>query len=375
MRISRSKRPCPTTQRRGKPCAPEKVLGKRHTETLVRAEPSSSGQGLDKPVVCITMGYPAGIGPEIIVKSLASSTIRGLANFLIIGDEFVFKRAQRLCKKRFKYSLIKQASETDFRKSNILFLDLRNVSYHRFCFGRLCPPYGKASIEYIKEAVFLIKSKKADIVVTAPIHKHAAELSGFRYSGHTEYLAHLTDTKGYAMMLMGGPLKVVLVTTHLPIKEVSPKLKKQRIVNILGLTDRSLKQYFGISRPRIAVCGLNPHAGEAGTLGDEDERIIRPAVERARKKRIDAYGPLAADAVFYELYKGGYDCAVCMYHDQGLVALKMIARDKSVNVTLGLPFIRTSPGHGTALDIAAKGIASSQSMEEAIKTAVGMFKR
>lgn len=349
-------------------------LNRPHHSPQRRSKSSPWTQELDKPIVCITMGYPAGIGPEIIIRTMASPPIRRLAKFLIIGDEFVFKKAQRLCRGRLKYSLIKQASEVDFHKSNLLFLDLRNVSHNRFHFGRLCPSYGKASIEYVKEAVSLIKSKKADIIVTAPIHKHAAGLSGFRYSDHTEYLAHLTDTRDYAMMLMGGPLKVVLVTTHLPIKEVSHKLNMQRIVDILDLADRSLKQYFGIARPRIAVCGLNPHAGEGGTLGDEDDRIIAPAIERARDKSIDAYGPLAADAVFYKLYKGCYDCAICMYHDQGLVALKMIARDKSVNVTLGLPFIRTSPGHGTALDIAAKGIASSGSMKEAIKTAVGMFK-
>lgn len=327
-----------------------------------------------KPVVSITMGYPAGIGPEIISRALANPAIRRLANFLIVGDEIVFKKAQRLTGTNLNYRLIRQAAEITFRKNNILFLDLGNVRRHGFGFGRISSSYGKASIEYIREALSLIKSKEADIIVTAPIHKHCAELSGFKYSGHTEYLAASSDTRDYAMMLMGGSLKVVLVTTHLPLKEVSACLHKDRIVDILILTDRSLKKHFGIASPRIAVCGLNPHAGEGGTLGDEEKRIIQPAVEKARKKRIGAYGPLAADAVFYKLYKGSYDCAVCMYHDQGLVALKMIGRDESVNITLGLPFIRTSPGHGTALDIAAKGIASSESMEEAIKAAVRMFR-
>lgn len=346
---------------------------KPHPKTQRWSKSNPCTEGLDKPVVCITMGYPAGIGPEITAKALSSPKVKRLANFLIIGDEFVFKKAQGLCKKRLSYRLIRQAQEIVFRKGEILFLDLENVPPPEFHFGRLCPSYGQASIEYIKEGVSLIKSKKADALVTAPIHKQAAELSGFRYSGHTEYLAHLTDTRGYAMMLMGGGLKVVLVTTHLPIKEVSPSLRKQRIADILELTDRSLKQHFGIARPRIAVCGLNPHAGEGGMLGDEDKRIIAPAIKEARRKKIVAEGPLAADAVFYKLRKGDYDCAVCMYHDQGLVALKMIGRDESVNITLGLPFIRTSPGHGTALDIASKGIASSESMKEAIKTAVEMY--
>lgn len=353
MPISRSNRPCPDRRRRGK------------------TSPWLRRQG--KPIVCITMGYPAGIGPEIIIKALASPRIEGLANFLILGDEFVFKKAANLIRKRLSYQVIKPQTKINFSKKRILFLDLENVPHSGFHFGRVSESYGRASIEYIKEAVSLIRQKKADLLVTAPIHKHAAELSGFKYPGHTEYLARLFGTKDYAMMLIGGGLKVILVTTHLPIKEVSHRLKREEIVNLLGLTDRSLKRYFGIVRPRIAVCGLNPHAGEGGTLGDEEKRIIAPAIEKARKKRIDVYGPIAADVVFYQMYKGDYHAAICMYHDQGLVALKMLARDESVNITLGLPFIRTSPGHGTALDIAAEGIASPESMAEAIKTAVGMY--
>lgn len=318
-----------------------------------------------RPVVCVTMGYPAGIGPEIISKALASPEISRLANFLIIGDSSAFKS---------NYKAIRRGPEIDFSKEKILLFDLKNILHKKVHFGIISAAYGRASIEYISKAVSIIKKKKADLLVTAPIHKHAAQLSGFKYPGHTEYLAHLTNTKNYAMMLTGGPLKVILATTHLPIKAVSKKLKKKRIIDILTLADRSLRSNFKIKNPKITVCGLNPHAGEGGLLGDEEKNIITPAIDQAKKKKINATGPYPADAVFYDLYKGAFDAAICMYHDQGLVALKMIARDTSVNITLGLPIIRTSPGHGTALNIAGKNKASCDSMKEAIKTAVLMYK-
>ena len=318
-----------------------------------------------KPVVCITMGYPAGIGPEIISKALASPEIKRLANFLIIGDGSLFKS---------KYKAIHSLSEIDFTNSNVLLFDLENLTPKKVSFGAVSAAYGRASIEYISRAVSIIKKKRGDLLVTAPIHKHAAELSGFRFPGHTEYLAHLTKAKGYAMMLTGGPLKVILATTHLPIKDIPKKLKKKRIVDILTLANKSFKSDFRIKNPKIAVCGLNPHAGEDGLLGNEEKNIIAPAIKEAKRKKINATGPYPADAIFYDLYKRAYDAVVCMYHDQGLVALKMIARDTSVNITLGLPIIRTSPGHGTALNIAGKNKASCESMKEAIKTAVFMHK-
>jgi len=328
---------------------------------------------MDRPVVCITMGYPAGIGTEVISKALASPEIERIANFLIIGDEFAFKKALSVSKKTLRYKLIKGHNEIDFSKEGILFLDLQNILPAAFSFGVVSQSLGKASIDYVREAVAIIKKKKAHILVTAPIHKYAAELSGFKYPGHTEYLAHLAGVKEYAMMFISGVFKIVLVTIHLPLRDVSRVLKRKRIVTILKLTNLYLRRYFGIVKPRIAVCGLNPHAGENGMLGDEEKKIITPAITGLKENGMDIYGPVAADALFYDLYKGRYDAAICMYHDQGLVALKMIARDESVNITLGLPFIRTSPAHGTALDIAGKGSASGESMKRAIETAVGMY--
>ena len=327
----------------------------------------------NRPLACITMGYPAGIGPEVISETLASPRIRGLANFLIIGDEFVFRRALRLTGSRLSYRIIRCDNDIDFSTGKVLFFDLSSMPDKNFSFGKVSPAYGKASIAYINKAVSLIQAGRADLLITGPIHKHAAELSGFKYSGHTEYLAHLTKTKKYAMMLSSAPLNVILVTTHIPIKDVSSKLRSKDIVDKLSLGYYHLKRYYGTSKPRIAVCGLNPHAGEAGLIGNEEKRTIAPAVKLAKAKGLNVEGPLAADGLFYDLLKGSYDAVLCMYHDQGLVALKMLGRNKSVNITLGLPFIRTSPGHGTALEIAGQGQADPGSMKQAIIEAVKIY--
>ncbi len=324
------------------------------------------------------MGYPAGIGPEVISESLASPEIRRLANFLVIGDEAVFKKALKVTRKRFNYHKIQDKQEPDFSRSGILFLDLLEIQKSKFSFGKVVPEYGRASIRYIDKALAVIKHKKADALVTGPIHKRAAEMSGFKYSGHTEYLARKTGTKRYAMMLSAGSpapaagrLNVVLATTHIPIKKVASNLKQGKIRDKLFLADYHLRHYCGIRHPKIAVCGLNPHAGEDGIIGTEEKSVILPAIRTARAQGVNAAGPFAADGLFYNLLKGSHDAVLCMYHDQGLVALKMFGRNRSVNITLGLPFIRTSPGHGTALDIAGKGRADPGSMKHAIREAVG----
>lgn len=324
----------------------------------------------NKPTACITMGYPAGIGPEVIAESLASPKVKRLANFLIIGDEPVFKKALRLTGARLNYQALRSEKEIDFSSNSLLFLDMANAGCGRFSFGKVSAACGKASISYIDKALSLIKTGRFNALITAPIHKHAAKLSGFGYPGHTEYLAGAADAGKYAMMLAAGPLRVILATTHIPIKDVSRRLNTKDIFNKLVLASYYLKHYYRIGYPRIAVCGLNPHAGEGGSIGKEEKEVIIPAIRLAKAKRLNVKGPLAADGVFYSMFKGAYDAVLCMYHDQGLVALKMFGRDRAVNITLGLPFIRTSPGHGTALDIAGKAGANPQSMKEAIIEAV-----
>lgn len=227
---------------------------------------------------------------------------------------------------------------------------------------------GSACTGYIKKAVELALNRQVDGIVTAPISKEALKMVGVKWPGHTEMLADLTRTKDYAMMLAGGPLKVILVTIHTALRNVPDLITRQRVLKTIRLAKKACDM-LKIRNPRIAVAGLNPHAGEAGIFGDEEKKKIVPAMAKARKEGIPVSGPYPPDTIFHKAYKGEVDIIVCMYHDQGLIPLKMIAFDKGVNVTIGLPFVRTSPDHGTAYDIAWKGIADPSSMIEAIKLA------
>ena len=225
-------------------------------------------------------------------------------------------------------------------------------------------------MEYLACGISVLKGLNASSLVTAPINKASINKAGFNFEGHTEFLSHVTAAKHVTMMLAGGPLKVSLVTRHVPIKNVPGRITREKVVKTIEDTHRALKYFFNIPRPRIGVAGLNPHAGEGGLLGGEEKAKILPAVRSARKRlKGDLVGPLPSDTLFYKAYRGRLDAVVCMYHDQGLIPLKMIAFDKGVNLTVGLPFIRTSPDHGTGFDIAGKGKADPSSMTEAIKLA------
>lgn len=318
------------------------------------------------PRVAITFGDAVGIGPEIILKSLINPEIRKLAKFSVIGDYFVMKRVA---------DILKVSITRVFKNKNLEFINLGKIPEKGFRFGRLSPASGLAAIEYIKTAVRLIKDKKIDFLVTAPVNKQAINRGGFEFFGHTEYLARLTKTKNFAMMLVGGRLKVMPLTRHLPLREVSRRISTLGVYQAVKLANRSLEEYFNIKSPRIGVCSLNPHGGEGGVLGDEEEGLIKPAITKLIKEGLTVCGPLPADSLFYQAYKGKYDLIVSMYHDQGLVPLKMVAFNRGVNVTLGLPFIRTSPDHGSALDIAGCGNADFHSMTEAIKLAVWMWQK
>lgn len=318
------------------------------------------------PRLALTFGDAAGIGPEIILKSLAKLKVRKLAKFSVIGDYFVISSVAKM---------LKISISSLFKSENLNFINLGKIPQGNFRFGRLNPLCGRASIKYIEKAVGLIKDKKIDLLVTAPVNKQAINKGGKKFFGHTEYLARLTKTKNFAMMLTGGRLRVVPLTRHLPLKEVSRRITTLDIYQAVKLANRSLRKYFDIKSPRIGVCSLNPHAGEGGVFGDEEKKVIAPAVNKLVKEGLAVSGPLPADALFYQAYQGKYDLLLSMYHDQGLVPLKMIAFDRGVNVTLGLPFIRTSPDHGTAFDIAGLGIADPRSMIEAIKLAVWMWQK
>ena len=331
-------------------------------------------QSISKRInIGITAGDPCGIGPEIILKALAKIDVKDV-HFFIIGDYSVFKRV----KDRLKYRNIKTPHFTIIRSldnlskisKRISLIDLDIITKRKFCMGKAHKVCGYASVEYIKESVNLAKKGIINALVTAPINKKSIHLAGYKWPGHTELMAELTKTKKYAMMFIAGHIKVVLVTTHLPIKEVSNGLRSQDIYEKIRLSHMYLKRYFNIKKPLIGICGLNPHASDGGVFGDEEEKIILPAARKARKDKINVVGPESAESLFYKMYHKEIDIVICMYHDQGLVPIKMILRDKAVNLTLGLPFIRTSPSSGTAYDISPKFIASEASMMEAIKLAI-----
>ncbi len=312
-----------------------------------------------KPKIAITMGDPAGVGPELALKALASRRVKKIAEPFVIGDLALLKRIAR---------------QLELRPPKDC--EVLNLSALRAKDARPAHPTKESSvamISYIKEAAAMAMEGHADAIVTGPINKEAALLSGFTLPGHTEYLAKLTKTKDFAMMLGGSTLKVILVTIHEPIKKLPRLVTEERILKTIKITDKAFKKYYGLKKPRIAVCGLNPHAGEAGKFGKEDILSVTPAVKKARRIGIDAIGPLPSDTVFYRaVRKKDFDAVVCMYHDQGLIPLKLLHFEDGVNTTLGLPIIRTSVDHGTAYDIAGKGIASDKSMIAAIEAAAEM---
>lgn len=323
---------------------------------------------MKKPIIGITMGDAAGIGPEVIVKALNTPSIYEECLPVVIGDGKVLENS------KFKISFIKEIEDAKFEFGTVDCLDLNNIKLDELEIGKTNEVTGKASIEYIKKTVKLAQDSKIQAITTAPICKEAINKAGFNFPGHTELLAHLTHTRKYAMMFVSDVLKVVLVTIHIPLHKAVRVISEKKVLTTIGLTHYVLKDYFGIKKPKIGVAGLNPHAGEEGLFGREEEKEIAPAVEVAQRKGIDATGPYPPDTIFYRAIKGEFDVVVAMYHDQGLIPLKLLAFDSAVNVTIGLPIIRTSPDHGTAFDIAGKNMANPQSMIEAIKLAAKMVK-
>ncbi len=315
--------------------------------------------------LAITIGDPGGIGPEVAVKALGVVSAECLP--VVVGDQSVIEEALNTSAVSLKIRKITDAGEA-FPSSDVLWC-IDPCSLSAFRKGKPDGENGAASVGYIRKAVGLAMEKKVDGLVTAPISKEALKLAGYPWPGHTEMLGEFTGTREYAMMLVGGPLRVILVTIHTALKKVPGLITKEKVLETLRLSKKACDM-LGIERPRIAVAGLNPHAGEAGILGTEEKEEITPAIEAAKGMGIAAEGPYPPDVVFRKAYEGNVDLVVCMYHDQGLIPLKMIAFDKGVNATVGLPIIRTSPDHGTAYDIAWKGIADPSSMIEAMRLAI-----
>ena len=320
------------------------------------------------PIIAITMGDPAGIGPEIIAKALPMPDIYEVCRPLVLGDIGCLETASKGIGP-VSFQPISNPSEITARQGHIEVMPISELRAGSFLPGQPTRDGGKAMVDYILKAVELCVGRQVSAMVTCPISKELMHQAGYEFEGHTELLAHLTGTKDYVMMLAGERLRVSLVTVHCALAEVPRRLSEDLIVKTIGITYRSLERDFGIDKPRIAVAALNPHAGESGLFGNEDKTIIGPAVEAARESGLPVEGPFPADTIFYHASTGRYDAVVAMYHDQGLIALKLFHFSDAVNITLGLPIIRTSVDHGTAYDIAGKGVADPSSLIAAIKMA------
>ncbi|VBB07686.1 4-hydroxythreonine-4-phosphate dehydrogenase pdxa [Lucifera butyrica] len=324
-----------------------------------------------KPILGITMGDAAGIGPEIIAKALMDREIYTIARPVVIGDKKVMERAVEIAGAGLQCRAVDGPEAAGSEYGVIDIIDLSNLPAD-LPWGTIDARAGKAAYEYIEKAINYALKKEIHAVVTAPLNKEALNLGGHHFPGHTEILAQLGGVKNYAMMLVGGSLRVIHATTHVSLRNACDLIKKERVLRVIELADQALK-LLGIDRPRIAVAGLNPHSGEGGLFGREDMEEIAPAVELVRQKGIHAIGPIAPDTVFYRTaIKKQFDIVVVMYHDQGHIPIKLLGFENGVNVTVGLPFIRTSVDHGTAFDIAGKGIADSRSMTESLRLGAQM---
>ena len=318
------------------------------------------------PILGISMGDPAGVGPEIILKNLYLRDDSFIP--LLIGKMEVFEYySQRYDLNIDLYSITDVSEILDSQSVPVLEI-LPDDSVSVFP-GKPFSMGATAAMESVRKGALLALDKKIDALVTAPIYKKGVIEAGYDVQGHTDFLAKITDTDKYVMMLVGGGLRVSLVTIHIPLQKVFGQLTEQRILDVLEITHKGLLQ-LGIKRPRIAVCGLNPHAGEEGHIGTEERDIIAPAVLKALQKGIKATGVFPSDTVFWDTLQGQADAVVAMYHDQGLIPVKTLAFDRGVNATLGLPIIRTSPDHGTAFNIAGQNKANPKSMREAILLAL-----
>jgi 4-hydroxythreonine-4-phosphate dehydrogenase len=327
----------------------------------------------ERPIIGITMGDPCGIGPEVILRALARKSLRRSARFVLLGSSAILNEVAR------KFDL-----DASFLRpvkvfavgggERVTLVNLASLPRSLALRGEATAEGGRASIALVEQGIALAMNAQIDALVTAPINKRAVSMANLPWPGHTELLQARTGSRQAVMLMAGGGLRVALVTTHHALRDVSGLITKDRVLGVIRILNDALRDSFGIPKPRIAVCGLNPHAGEAGRFGDEEQRAIVPAVNAAEAEGIRCFGPIPADVVFRGAYgkSAKYDAVVAMYHDQGCIPVKLLAFESGVNVTLGLPIIRTSPDHGTAYDIVREGRADPRSMIAAVELAVRM---
>jgi len=321
-----------------------------------------------KPLLVITMGDAAGSGPEIIAKTLAESEISAVCRCVVIGDADTMRESLQITGVPGKVRAIEKITEALFKDGVIEVIDLHNIQLNKLKRGRVDPMAGRAAFEYIKLAAELALAGECDAIVTSAINKESLNKAGYHYDGHTQLLAELCGVPDVAMMLVSGQLRITHVTTHVSLHEAIEMVRPERILTVIRLTDEAVRQ-MSVNKPRIAVAGLNPHAGESGLFGDEEAKYIKPAIEAACRQGMNVTGPFPPDSVFFRASEGQFDAVIAMYHDQGHIAIKMLGITQGVNVTLGLPIIRTSVDHGTVFGKAGKGTADPTSLMEAIKLA------
>jgi 4-phospho-D-threonate 3-dehydrogenase / 4-phospho-D-erythronate 3-dehydrogenase len=328
----------------------------------------------DRPLLGITMGDPAGIGPEVALKALRHTDVYGRCRPLLIGDRRILDRAAAwLEQPALGYEIVGEPAGGRYAAGTVALLDLGNAAPDACPIGYVGAAAGRAAVEYVFRACDLALAGAVDAVVTAPLNKEAMNLAGFHFAGHTELLAERTGAQRVSMLLVGPQLRIVHVSTHISLEDAIRRVTHERVAAVIDLAYESCRA-LGIAAPRIAVAGLNPHASEGGLFGDQEAREIVPAIRAARARGLDVSDPQPPDTVFLRAVKGAYDIVVAMYHDQGHIPMKLLAFDSGVNVSVGLPIIRTSVDHGTAFDIAGSGKASEASMLAAIEVAVQMVR-
>lgn len=321
-----------------------------------------------RPLVAVTIGDPAGVGPEVVVKAMANPAVFAATRPLVVGDCGVLEQARRWCKLSLDIRPVSNPGAGRYTPGGFDLLDVGAIDIESLRVGQAQAAAGKAAYEYLRRAIDLALAGEVEAIATAPINKEALRLAGVPYLDHTEILAALTGSPHPLTMFVVRNLRIFFLTRHVSLAEACRQITRSRVLDGLIQVDAALRR-FGIANARIAVAALNPHGGEGGLFGDEESREIAPGVREAQEKGIDARGPVPADSVFHLALQGEFDAVLSLYHDQGHIAAKTLDFERTISITTGLPFVRSSVDHGTAFNIAGRGKASSVSMEEAIKAA------
>ena len=323
-------------------------------------------------MIAVTMGDPCGVGPEVIVKGLSENSIYRICRPFVIGNADWMSKAAAQFVSDLLIRPIRNLSDARFKEGELEVFDPARKVFPDFQYGIAHPSAASAALAAITQAAEMALRGEIDGITTAPIHKEQMKNIGFAFPGHTEFLADIAKVDKVGMMMVGGGLKIMLATIHLPLKEAIAQTRKESLLSMIRLTAEGLKRDFGLQNARIAVAALNPHAGEGGLFGDEEREEVIPGVQLAQKEGINTFGPYPADTLFHQLKQRKFDAVVALYHDQALIPIKLLAFGDAVNVTMGLPFIRTSVDHGTAYDIAGKGVADPGSLQAALRLAAQM---